>query len=64
MQHFCKSYSIQQCQRPGFIPAHPPKDRVVLEEAGCSLLYAPSVEEVYPPNLETEVKFPSKALIR
>lgn len=38
------------------------KDRVVLEEAGCSLLYAPSVEEVYPPNLETEVKFPFKGL--
>jgi pantoate--beta-alanine ligase len=38
------------------------KDRVMLQDAGCSLLYAPCVEEVYPPNLETGVTFPFKGL--
>ncbi len=38
------------------------KDRVMLEKAGCTILYAPSVEEVYPENLETAVKFSFKGL--
>ncbi len=38
------------------------KDRVMLEKAGCTILYAPSVEEVYPENLETAVNFSFKGL--
>ena len=38
------------------------KDRVMLENSGCTILYAPSVEEVYPENLETQVTFFFKGL--
>lgn len=43
-------------------PRTPQKDRVMLEKAGCTILYAPSVEEVYPENLETAVNFSFKGL--
>ncbi len=38
------------------------KDGQLLESAGCHLLFAPSVDEIYPPGLDTEVKFSFKGL--
>ena len=38
------------------------KDGQLLETAGCHLLFAPSVDEIYPPGLDTEVHFSFKGL--
>ena len=38
------------------------QDGQLLESAGCHLLFAPSVDEIYPPGLDTEVKFSFKGL--
>ncbi len=38
------------------------RDRRLLEEAGCDLLFAPSAEEMYPPGAETTVDDGSVAL--
>jgi pantoate--beta-alanine ligase len=36
-------------------PRDLPRDQRLLEEAGCDVLFAPSVEEMYPPGFETTV---------
>jgi pantoate--beta-alanine ligase len=36
-------------------PRDLPRDQRLLEEAGCDVLFAPSVEEMYPPSFETTV---------
>ena len=37
-------------------PRDEARDAAMLESAGCDLLYAPSVEEMYPPGFATEVR--------
>lgn len=37
-------------------PRNLAQDQALLAEAGCDLLYAPEVEEIYPPGFATEVK--------
>lgn len=38
------------------------KDGQMLKSAGCHVLFAPSVDEIYPPGLDTEVHFSFKGL--
>ncbi len=42
-------------------PRDLPRDQRLLEEAGCDVLFAPSVEEMYPPGFETTVDVGSLA---
>ena len=39
----------------GRYPRDLPRDQRLLEEAGCDVLFAPSVQEMYPPGFETTV---------
>lgn len=38
------------------------KDAQMLKSAGCHILFAPAVDEIYPPGLDTEVHFSFKGL--